>query len=302
MDKRGDVASLIKWLVIALISFFIILFLILTLGWKQQSQIQVCHESVVIRASTVIDDTATVKTPLRCKTEKICITTGNKQNCDDDFLGETYDKIEVKGNKNEKQDAINKIIATKLEECWWMMGGHQNLNVYGREASTKLHCNICSRIAFSQQVKDELDNELNGTNKYLLTHKGQYIDGTYWQFITNNPSNYMEGYDPRNEEQDKLEFTPKAVIYSEYNFGKEVEWITKGSFVIVGSFCPIVGPVLGAGVGGLIAKSDFGGDISGFISGLFNKEDKNIFSSAMLVEYNKEELRKRECTSLEGSL
>ena len=174
MNKRGDLASLIKWLVIALVSFFIILLLIFNLGWKKQSDIQVCHESAVIRASTIVDETKTIATPLKCKTERICITTDDKQNCDDNFLGESYDKIEVKGNKNEKQDAINKIIATKLEECWWMLGGHQNLQVYGREVKTKVHCNICSRIAFSDGVKDELGT-LNGTNKYLLTQKSQYI-------------------------------------------------------------------------------------------------------------------------------
>ncbi len=300
MKKRG-LAGLIRMLVILLISFLIILSLIFTLGWKQQTEAEICHETVVIRASTLVDETHTVDTPLSCKTKKICITSGGKHDCDEDFLGEEYDTIKISGkNKEEKQDAINKIIAEKLEECWWMMGGSQKLNVYGREAYTKQHCNICSRIAFSQELQTEFNNKLEGTNKKFLTQESKYTDGKVWEFVTNNPTNYMEGY---SEETDYKDMSQKAIVFVEYDMAKIYEWATKGGIVLVASFTPIVGPVVGAGIGGAIAESEGVGDkIGEYLTKIMNKKEKNIAGSVMFINYNKKALRDMECTSFEGKL
>jgi hypothetical protein len=299
MKKQG-LTGLIRWLVIALISFLIILFLIFTLGWKQQTKAQICHESVVIRASTVVDETHTVDTPLKCETEKICITSGGRQNCDQDFLGEEYDTMKISGkNKEEKQYATNKIIAEKLEECWWMMGGSQKLKVYGREAYTKQHCNICSRIAFSQELQTEFNNKLEGTNKKFLNQDSKYIQGKVWEFVTNNPANYMEGY---SEETDYKDMSQKAIVFAEYDMAKIYEWATKAGVVLVASFTPIVGPVTGAGIGGVIAGSQEVDKIGNYLTDLLNPKEENIAASVLFVEYDTQALRDMKCTSFEGKL
>jgi hypothetical protein len=180
-----------------------------------------------------------------------------------------------------------------------MMGGAQKLNVYGRGVYTQQECNICSRIAFSKEIKVEFGDKLGGTNKNLLNQKSEYIDGKVWQYITNSPSNYMEGFD---EATDFRDMQPLAVVYAEYNLGKIYEWATKSGIVAVCSFVPVVGPVVGAGIGGVITQSEAGDKISKFIEGLFNDKDKPIAATVLLVEYNKESLRDMKCTSFEGSL
>ena len=299
MEKRG-LASTIKWMILLVLSFLIILLLIMRFGWKEESQTQICHQSVVIRASTVYEGTQTLDLPLKCKTEKICLTIGGRQNCEEDFLGEKYDKIEIKGKtQKEKQDEINKILSTKLEECWWMMGGAQKLNVYGRQAATQRYCNICSRIAFSKELKQEFNNQLKGTNKYLLTEKSQYIEGTPWQFLTNNPSNIMEGY---SEEKDIKSMEQKAIVFSEYNMAKIYEWAIGGSLVILGSFVPVVGPVAGAGIGGALAQTDPVKEIGDYLTSIMNKEEEDIAAAVLLINYDEKELLDMECTAFKGTL
>ncbi len=292
-DKKGLEARYIVLIFVLIISFIVILIFYRTYLWEGEVDKQVCHQSVIYKATVPnvpIVNNKVVDLPLKCQTEKICITSNlfKAGDCDEDFLGEKYQTVRISGDKDKWEKEINQIIADKLYECWWMMG-EGKVQLYGKDFSDKKICTICTRIAFDKELKDKIER-VNGYQNYLLRNNVPSSDKTYWMYLTNSELNYIEGY---SKETDFLTLSQKAIVFAQIEDGTWEKWIGAAGGALIGSIVPGVGTAVGAGIGS-VAGYVLGDKINSF----FNKE--NVASTWKITEYNIKSLKDMSCTSFEG--
>lgn len=192
MKKRGELtSSQIATLTLTIFAFVIaVIFLLLILDLDEFSERETCHLSVLTRATT--PDPLEKLAPLKCRTQKICLTKG--EGCDDKFVGEeNVREIIVETNED-----VEKEVAYNMYDCWAMMG-EGKLDVFGgrkagfinnwdfgktfnTQAST---CLICSRIALADDViKDSKIYDNIDVNKYMENHQVPGSELTYLQMFT----------------------------------------------------------------------------------------------------------------------
>ena len=184
MDKKGELTTAtIITIVLLVIAFAIILFFIFRLNWGGMVDEQVCHNSVIYRAT--LHSTAGIKSyvPLKCKTQKICLSADGKD-CKEfeNFKGVTKIKVK-KGEEGNKQ--VEKLIATEVVKCWRMMGEGkvtvftdylaESWGIGGVGSS----CVVCNRIAFSGVDLTEIDVE-----DYMIRHAIPDGDISYYDFLS----------------------------------------------------------------------------------------------------------------------
>lgn len=176
--------------IIIVVSFLVILFFYWQYNWKGGIDKQTCHQSVVLKASmpNVLDRPVAIL-PLRCKTNKICIT--DKlfgTNCEG-FKGEKATTIRVSTDEKKQLEDIKDIIANSLYDCWSMMG-EGKLDIFAREFAAKKYssrCVICARIDFDKELKEKLDekypNGIPGISEYLDTKPIPNKNMNYSEFL-----------------------------------------------------------------------------------------------------------------------
>jgi len=153
-SKKAELTSAsIVGLVLLVLGFVIVLIFYFQLSGTERVDTEVCHQSVVYRAT--LPDVAGLKeyVPLKCKTRKICITAGFFAGECKEFEGSKgITKVKV-GNERE----IEKTIADKVLSCWQMMGegkvpvfteGMAQQYGIGTVGSS---CVVCNRIAFDKE-------------------------------------------------------------------------------------------------------------------------------------------------------
>lgn len=140
IQKRGEITTTqLVTIIVLIVSFVIILFLMFRLGLGNVTDQEICHNSVVLKASPLPSGS------LNCKTQYICISGG--QNCAD-FLSTEKITIDSK-NKNETM----KVLADKMAECWATFGeGKSN---YGSSVSLTVEYAICSKIRFDKNIQEK---------------------------------------------------------------------------------------------------------------------------------------------------
>lgn len=153
-NKKADIsAAFLITVILAVLGFGIVLFVYSQFGWTTSANEQTCHQSVVYRATLPSALGAKSFVPLKCQTEKICITSrliGAK--CKD--LENTQGVVKTKViNKAQ----VEQVIAKRIIDCWEMMGqGRLSLftqwtaQTYGFSDIIS-SCTICSRIAFDKE-------------------------------------------------------------------------------------------------------------------------------------------------------
>lgn len=186
-DKRGIAIAMIVTIILVIIGFVILLYFYSSLDLTSNIDKEVCHQSVVYRAS--LPEFAGVKeyVPLKCRTTKICITPGGS--CDE-FRG-------ISGVVNAKvrdQEDVEQIIAKEIIDCWLTMGeGKLSLfndwlaRTYGF-GTVSSSCVICSRIAFDEEGLEKEGIDLNKIDvlNYMITHKMPGKDTSYYIYLTGN--------------------------------------------------------------------------------------------------------------------
>jgi len=319
-DKKGFLMSDVTIKVILImLGLTVILFLIWQINWKGTIDRETCHQSVIFKA-TVPEDTIIhtgqkiVDLPLRCETEKICISKNSllAGNCGDE-LGSNFKTERVSGTKEQKEQQIKEIIANSIYDCWSVMG-EGKLQIFSRGVDSFSDSKtgvICARIAFDEDLKKEIEN-VDGMNEYLIKTKVPYSDLTYHQYLTN--SRQSPAYTPDMKVNDKFNTQgQKAVIYLEVGnsalpdlmsvWGSVAAAASAGA--IIGSVVPIplVGTAAGA-VGGAAA-----GAVIGYVSGGVVKEEVDKFLNEnkastygvyLFIEYNKETINDLEVEDFEN--
>lgn len=248
-SKQGDITTQqIVLLIILIVSFVVILFFIFRLNLGKTSVKEVCHNSVVTRASKVIPGEAV---PLNCQTSYICITK--------DGTCEKMNKPEIK--KAQTSDEVYDTLANEMADCWWMFG-EGKINYVGAEFIAARYCSICSQIFFDDSVKEIQDN--NG-NKIFA--KGEIDQKALYEYLakTKIPNkdisylDYLVGLQNSQAIEDSLK--SKNSGFGKINIGKyyvvvmgissavdATGWAVAGG--AVGTlFCPIIGTAIGAIIG-----------------------------------------------------
>lgn len=274
--------------VIIIVSFIVILFFYWQYNWKGEINKQTCHQSAVLKASMPkILDRPVAVLPLRCKTEKICITEKFFGTECKGFKGEKdIDVRRVSTDEKKQIEEIKDIIANSLYDCWSMMG-EGKLDIFSREFAAKKYssrCVICARIDFDNELKEELKGErgyISGLSEYLDTKPIPNKNMNYSQFLIGFKGERPYGQLLEKGEgpgQDIFEIEQQAIVFQEFDRTTLPEDITG----VIGGIAAAVGVGMTAGKIPIIGKqltilSFFGGSYVGrkggsLIGGLIGDE------------------------------
>ncbi len=281
---------------------------------------EVCHQSVILRA-TAPDTFLGTKdyVPLKCNTRKVCITEDffGKGDCEE-FAGEEYDKARISGDKEEKERKIKMFLAREIADCWTMMG-EGKVQIFTREMRETSNCVICSRIAFDDELKEDI-GEIRGLEKYILTHKVPNKDISYWEFLTH--SSHIPSY---SAESDVYSMDEKAIVFMEIGEGTLTSWIPEiggaggGCFLgakvgaAIGSIVPGAGTAAGGFIGCLGAATVgwYGGheiaekleetDLDDILGGEDGFNNARYKSGNFFIDYDVENLKELECGRFRGT-
>ena len=278
--KRAEISTsfLVKFIIL-IVGFGILFYAIYTMFFSDSIMDRTaCHQSVVLRG-TLPDSfwlSELKKIPnLQCETKKLCIT--DKTIGDDcsysGKAGKDYYVQRVSGDRNKKEESINRIVSREIAECWSMMG-EGKLQIFTREVTKKNSCVICTQVEFGENLKKDFQT-INGIAKYMFEHKVPGKEISYYEFLygKNNPEIY-------NSKEDFLTTNKKSIVFYEKstdNIGTIVYTALFSSMstavgaktgALIGSVVipiPVVGTVaggiIGAGFGagfGLVVGSKFG--------------------------------------------
>lgn len=175
MNKKGSmIQSTLIGIIIVLLSAAIIFFFLKALPYKEQVDIEACHNSVVLRNNALVrGEGGLPEIPLNCKTQEVEIKTTN-------------------------EDSIKREIANQMYTCWWMLGeGKMKFltdslsKEYGIPIgekgipfthNVKSSCVICSNIKFSDKLKEK--NLQLDMASYMEQTKVPSRNITYLQYFT----------------------------------------------------------------------------------------------------------------------
>lgn len=303
--NKGEITSsqLVR-IILLIVGFGILVFVFASVGWTEEIDREVCHESVILRG-TIPDITGTGSknlVQLKCQTRKVCLTDKvfGKGDCEADFKEEKFETVRV--SKDKMEEEINRFIARELASCWAMMG-RGKIQVFNREVTEEKKCSICSRIAFDKSLKEELDGGIVGLENYLLTREVPNQNMSYLDYLKQEPGNEEDKIIVPDVERGGGGFggggatgewgfstNEKAIVFFEID---ESNWIKSFANIISAG----VGGFFGAKVG-----SPVKGAILAYVAAEIFIPDKKVTYRAgwSLIESNYGELEGLECSSFES--
>jgi hypothetical protein len=175
--KKGEITTttLIS-LILLVVGFAIALFVYMQLGWSGKVNREVCHQSVILRGTAPSFGGLQGGVPLKCQTEKFCITNKLIGGKCDEFKGlDNVHKVRVSSVED-----IERFIARDTIDCWKTMGeGKLALfsdwvrETWGIGEEAYPSCVICSRIAYDSALSEPGSKihlqEIN-VKDYMMTH------------------------------------------------------------------------------------------------------------------------------------
>jgi len=209
-NKAELTTQQIVLLIILIASFLIILLFFFRLNLGEETQKEICHNSVVLKGKAGFSGGS-----LDCRTNYVCISGGKE--CEGITPTETI-KVNMNPNpttKKTKEDLIKdqvlKSIAEEMADCWWQFGegkvDYIGLDVEGATIGN-VNCAVCSIIKFDERIKDNTEETTisNLYNYLALTKKDN--SQTYLYYLTKK--NTYDGEIPSFSE--KIDFSEKYVV------------------------------------------------------------------------------------------
>ncbi|MEK6881808.1 MAG: hypothetical protein AABY22_19475 [Nanoarchaeota archaeon] len=150
---KGELTTTqIVTVVILILSFAVILFFIYQLGFKEQSQREICRNSVELKAKDILGVGS-----LNCRTEYLCLTSGEK--CTEDLSAKV---VKVNDKEAVKQ------IADAIYDCWWQYGqGEKEFVSWGtNRIGNPKECGICNQVYLNG-----IDFEKQDILEYISSNK-----------------------------------------------------------------------------------------------------------------------------------
>jgi len=198
---KGDIsAATLVSIILLVIGFGIVLMFIVRIYYSESVDTNACKESVTLRGLSSAASpfgVAESLVNLRCKTQKICITSKL-------FGGdctENYGRERVLNKKVKNENGVAKVIADEVLNCWDMTGqGRLSLFSPGLTAQLALRssettedklgsvyssCIICSRVAFDAGAlkKQGIDLDKVDVYDYMTRFKAPGEELSYSQLI-----------------------------------------------------------------------------------------------------------------------
>jgi hypothetical protein len=176
-EKNGIVWKTLIPLIILIIGFLVLLVVFFKLDLGRETQKDVCHYSVVSRATAISASNLLKGTlPLNCKTQYICIS---KDGTCEKLVSPEIKKVKTK-------EEIYSVLANQFSECWWMFG-EGKIDYIGKELLAKnLYCSLCAQVVFDDSVKEIIESgEIDKQDfyQYLETEKVSGKDISYWNYL-----------------------------------------------------------------------------------------------------------------------
>ena len=161
-NRKAELSTQQIVLIIILItSFAVILFFLLRLGIGEKSEEQLCHNSVLQKASVFSE------APLQCYREYVCITED----------GSCEKLIKPKKIKVKSLDEVYGNLADEMANCWWMFG-EGKVDYVGSDLTKNNYCSICSQIYFDNSLEnlEEIDSEGDSSGEDKKISKDELYD------------------------------------------------------------------------------------------------------------------------------
>ncbi|MEK6935377.1 MAG: hypothetical protein AABW67_01180 [Nanoarchaeota archaeon] len=187
-EKKGSMTmTMLITIIILVIGFAIVFYFFVMFDWTGSIDKEVCHQSVIYRATLPAIAGIKEYVPLKCKTNKICITSG--------FIGGGCKEFEnLKGVTKAKvsnTEQIEQIISREIVDCWKTMGEGkvQIFSQFMAEAygvgNVGSSCVICNRIAFDNEGLTKAGINLSKIDvmKYMQTHAIPNQDISYYGYL-----------------------------------------------------------------------------------------------------------------------
>jgi len=201
LGKKGDIsAATLVSIILLVIGFGIVLMFIVRIYYSESVDTSACKESVTLRGLSSAGSpfgAAESLVNLRCKTQKICITSKMfGGDCTENFGNERVSNKKVK-----TENQVAKVIADEVLNCWDMTGQGRlslfspgwaaNFGVTSKQASEETtgtvysSCIICSRIAFGVNSLKSQGIDLGKVDvyEYMMKYKAPGEELSYAQLI-----------------------------------------------------------------------------------------------------------------------
>lgn len=187
-NKRGE--GQYGWIIaviVILLTAGILFYSLYKINFVSKIDSEACHQSVIFRGTLPSISEAQNYIPLKCKTEKVCLSGKSGAKCSDFQQAKGVTTV-----KATSSDQIQKTIAGKIIDCWSVMGkGEVSLysksipQIYGL-GKIYSSCVICSRIALNKKEleKSGLHLENLDLQKYMLTHAVPNKGVSYIEYLT----------------------------------------------------------------------------------------------------------------------
>ena len=139
LGKKGELTTQqIVIIIILIVSFIILLYFMFQLDFRNQSDSELCRNSVITRAGSGIP---TDSVPLKCSRSDICITSDGS--CDGMVNPEKF--------KVKSKEEVFKVLANEMADCWWMYG-EGKYDYIGDTTLKRNYCSICAQILFDDSL------------------------------------------------------------------------------------------------------------------------------------------------------
>ncbi len=305
-NKIGTVSvSFIIGVVILVISFVVLLFLLFKINFNPIVDKETCHQSIVYRATAkikAIDLSESI--PLKCQTEKICLTMSGD---DCELIGtkkNPVNKINLGSDKVKAKEKIKEVLVDKLVECHSMIGEGQ-LNFlpshFLKLKDTKYGL-ICNRIIFDKEAQEQIEN-IGFGEFYSYLEKKTIGDKSYLDYLypgiddskkflliydsikdkSKEEGTLVDGKDLPNFKEWKIDLSQEngyAIISSIST--KSQGWLSLGSLGVGGI---IGGGLLFTGIGSPLGVALVSGSAGGAVF-WYNFDEKYDYSPPAIYPYN----------------
>ena len=202
MHNKG-MSAVVRGLIILLVSFAVILFFIFRLNLGEESNKEICHNSVLLK-----DKSEGFVGSLDCRTNYVCISGGS-----DCASLDSSSNVDVDASDKEQ---VMKVLADEMSDCWWQFG-EGKVDYTGAisdiSAFEKFSCGVCSVVSFDSKVQKNTKITYQEFYDYLRTTK-KTESQTYLQYLysKNDLISFSQGFNPNDYMSNSLEFGNQYVI------------------------------------------------------------------------------------------
>lgn len=207
MTKKSSLTSTqLTLIILAILGFSLLLFLFVRFLFQENIDATACHESVVVRGTaSALSGLLQSYVPLKCKTQKYCITAKSSSegngDCSADFKGE---ESQVSNVRVTNVQDIERFVSRQMADCWAMMG-EGKISLFSQWFANEFGftgiyptCVVCARIAYDSSSLAKKNIDLNKINLglYMGTHQMPDRNISYIEYLGGQPvpnSNIMIG-------------------------------------------------------------------------------------------------------------